>query len=93
MASAVRVLVVGPSGWQVWKAGTNTAELTKTGTTSLAATVTKDADTKISVYVYYDGNDAEIRTNNLTALKEAVGVTINFSATQPNTISTPGGGA
>lgn len=87
LASAVRVLVVGPDGWQVWKAGTSTAELTKTGATSLAATVTKDADTKISVYVYYDGNDSEIRTNNLTALKEAVGVTINFSATQPDTIS------
>ena len=87
LSSAVRVLVIGPDGWQVWKAGTTAPELQKTGSTSLATTVAKDADTPISVYVYYDGNDEKIRTNNLEALQEAVGVTINFSATQPTSVS------
>ena len=89
LAGAVRVLVVGPNSWQVWKAGTTKPELEKTANAPLAATVTKDADTKISVYVYYDGNDSKVYTANLDKLEEAVGVTISFSATQPTTVSTP----
>lgn len=88
LAGAVRVLVVGPNSWQVWKAGTTKPELEKTTNASLATKVAKDTDTKISVYVYYDGNDEKVFTANLTKLEEAVGVTINFSATQPTTVST-----
>ena len=87
LAGAVRVLVVGPNSWQVWKAGTTAPELEKTASAPLATKVTKDADTSISVYVYYDGNDEKVYTANLTKLEEAVGVTINFSATQPTTVS------
>ena len=92
LKDAVRVLVVGPNSWQVWKAGATSPVLEKTAGQPLATTVVKDTDTKVSVYVYYDGNDAAIYTNNLTALKESVGVTISFSATQPTTVSTPSGG-
>ena len=88
LAGAVRVLVVGPNSWQVWKAGTTAPELEKTASAPLATTVAKDTDTPISVYVYYDGNDDKIYTANLTRLEEAVGVTIHFSATQPTTAST-----
>ena len=87
LAGAVRVLVVGPNSWQVWKAGTTAPELEKTASAPLATKVTKDADTSISVYVYYDGNDDKVYTANLTKLEDAVGVTINFSATQPTTVS------
>lgn len=87
LAGAVRVLVVGPNSWQVWKAGTIAPVLEKTASAPLATKVTKDADTSISVYVYYDGNDEKVYTANLTKLEEAVGVTINFSATQPTTVS------
>lgn len=91
LASAVRVLVVGSNSWQVW--GADGKKLEKTTDAPLVTTITKDADTPISVYVYYDGNDSKIYTTNLTALENPVGVTISFSATQPTTISTPGGGA
>lgn len=91
LASAVRVLVVGANSWQVW--GADGKKLEKTTDAPLVTTITKDQDTPISVYVYYDGNDAKVRTNNLTALEQPVGVTISFSATQPTTVSTPGGGA
>ena len=88
LAGAVRVLVVGPNSWQVWKAGTTAPELEKTASAPLATTVAKNTDTPISVYVYYDGNDDKVNTANLTQLEDAVGVTINFSATQPTTVST-----
>ena len=88
LAGAVRVLVVGPNSWQVWKAGTTKPELEKTTSAPLATKVIKDTDTKISVYIYYDGNDSKVYTANLEKLENAVGVTINFSATQPTTIST-----
>ena len=97
LADAVRVLVVGSNNWQVW--GADGKKLEKTADAPLVTTITKDADTPISVYVYYDGgaqNDQGkviVNTVNLTALEEPVGVTISFSATQPTTISTPGGGA
>lgn len=85
LATAVRVLVVGSNSWQVW--GADGKKLEKTTDAPLVTTITKDADTPISVYVYYDGNDSEIYTTNLTALEIPVGVTITFSATQPTTIS------
>ena len=88
LAGAVRVLVVGPNNWQVWKAGTAAPELEKTASAPLATTVVKDTDTLISVYVYYDGNDNKVYTANLKQLEDAVGVTISFSATQPTTANT-----
>ena len=90
LASAVRVLVVGSNSWQVW--GADGKKLEKTTDAPHVTTITKDADTPISVYVYYDGNDSAIYTTNLTALANPVGVTISFSATQPTTVSTPSGG-
>ena len=90
LASAVRVLVVGSNNWQVWKAGANAEAglvLEKTTDAPLATTIKRDADTPVSVYVFYDGDDANVKTVNLEQLEEFVNVTISFSATQPNTIS------
>lgn len=95
LKSAIRVLVVGPDSWQVWGPGADAKtgmKLQKTGGTALAATVAKDKDTQLSVYVYYDGNDEAVNTANLNKILESVGVTIHFSATQPTTISTANGG-
>lgn len=88
--SAIRVLVVGPNSWQVWGPGANAEaglKLQKAGGAALATTVAKDEDTPLSVYVYYDGNDAAVKTANLTNILDSVGVTIHFSATQPETVS------
>ena len=88
LASAVRVLVVGKNNWQVW--GADGKKMEKTADAPLETTITRDKDTPISVYVYYDGNDSKVRTDNLTALEgdaNAVAVTISFSATQPETVS------
>lgn len=85
LKNAVRVLVVGPDNWQVW--GPAGKKLEGTTGKALATTVAKDADTKVSVYVYYDGNDAAVNTANLANILDSVGVTISFSATQPTTVS------
>ena len=85
LKSAVRVLVVGPDNWQVW--GPDGMKLEGTANKALAAKVAKDADTHVSVYVYYDGNDTAVTTANLANILESVGVTISFKATQPTTVS------
>ena len=85
LKDAIRVLVVGPDNWQVW--GPDGKQLDGTADKALAAKVTKDADTAVSVYVYYDGNDAAVTTANLQNILGSVGVTIHFSATQPKTVS------
>ena len=85
LKDAIRVLVVGPDNWQVW--GPDGKKLEGNADKALAAKVAKDADTAVSVYVYYDGNDAAVTTANLQNILESVGVTIHFSATQPTTVS------
>lgn len=85
LRNAVRVLVVGPDNWQVW--GPKGMQLEGTTGKALAATVAKDVDTPVSVYVYYDGNDTAVTTANLANILDSVGVTISFSATQPTTVS------
>lgn len=85
LKDAIRVLVVGPDNWQVW--GPDGKQLEGTADKALAAKVTKDADTAVSVYVYYDGNDVAVTTANLQNILGSVGVTIHFSATQPKTVS------
>lgn len=86
LKNAIRVLVVGPDNWQVW--GPDGKKLEGVTDKALAAKVAKDADTKVSVYVYYDGNDVAVNTANLSQILDSVGVTIQFSATQPTTVST-----
>ena len=81
---ALRVLVVGPDGSQLW---TNTS-----GTMALAtgancadyfmATVTK-TEAEFTVYVYYDGDDAVSTTNNALTLN-GLSVSIKFAAEMPS---------
>ena len=62
---AVRVLVVCGDRYEEFEAaGTGTVALN-------AATITDAAVTNVSVYVYYDGNDASVYTNNVANLEGA----------------------
>ncbi|HBR31143.1 MAG TPA: hypothetical protein DD733_03560 [Clostridiales bacterium] len=46
----------------------------------LAATVTDAATVKLDIYVYYDGNDAAVYTNNVANL-DGAGIVLTFSIT------------
>ncbi len=50
-------------------------------TDKVAASVSKDNDAVVDVYVYYDGADTNIKSDNLTNLAEKCGVTLTFEAT------------
>ena len=95
--SALRVLVVCGNNWVVCdKTG---AILDSEGRTkgqenvglfgatdkSNTQTVTHDADTLVTVYVYYDGNDSQIYSNNLPNLNAASSrITVTFTADAQN---------
>ena len=95
--NAVSVLLVCGTSWAVYKVSDNGAILDKygDGTTSagnngsgiLAATIAAGADVKVDAYVFYDGSDSEVYTDQLNALGTG-GVTITFTATPVNTQGT-----
>ena len=63
-------------------AGHSGDELGQFGT---GVTVTHDADTEIKMYVYYDGNNEQIYSNNLPNLTDASSrITVTFTATADN---------
>lgn len=91
---ALRVLVVCGDNWVLCdKDGVledsegrtraaSSADLGKFGT---GVTVTHDADTLVTMYVYYDGNDTEIYSNNLPNLEAASSrITVTFTAEPQN---------
>ena len=60
----------------------NPADLGKFGT---GVTVTHDEDTEVNLYVYYDGNDSQIYSNNLPNLNDASSrITVTFTADAQN---------
>ena len=92
--NALRVLVVCGANWVLCdKDGViedsegrtraaSSADLGKFGT---GVTVTHDADTLVTMYVYYDGNDAEIYSNNLPNLVTSSSrITVTFTADPQN---------
>ena len=90
IADAMRVLVKCGDNWQVWdKNGqvktykTTEAEAQElTGQSEvIAARVSKGNDAVVDVYVYYDGADGQIKSDNLDNLGTGCGVTITFEAT------------
>ncbi|MCI5995161.1 MAG: hypothetical protein MRZ45_04320 [Blautia sp.] len=96
IANAMRVLVKCGDNWQVWKydatqgkgvrvtsyktTAENEVELSGQAN-NIAASVSKNNDVEVDVYVYYDGADAKIYSNNLTNLATDCGVTVTFTAT------------
>ena len=95
MIDAVRVLVVNNTtgDWAVWNKDGQVTSYTTTATTAPTLTGTKMvttgnplADTieagkkaTIDVYVFYDGADSKIFTNNMSGLHD-VSATVNFTA-------------
>lgn len=92
--NAVAVLLKCGDNWAVYKVSTDGAIVDKygDGTTSagnkgagiLAATIAAGAEVTVDAYVFYDGSDSEIYTNQINALGTG-GVTITFTATPVNT--------
>lgn len=92
--NALRVLVVNGTNWVLCdKDGViedsegrtradSSADLGKFGT---GVTVTHDVDTLVTMYVYYDGNDSEIYSNNLPNLGASSSkITVTFTAEPQN---------
>lgn len=80
LGNAMRVLVVCGSDWQVWStAGEKLSSSESTGT-AFSTGVNKKQDATVDVYVYYDGDDSNVYSDNLTNLTSN-GVTITFEAT------------
>lgn len=88
--AALRVLVVCGDHWVLCdkngvvedSAGHSGAELGQFGD---GVTVTHDVDTEVKMYVYYDGNDTEIYSNNLPNLEAASSrITVTFTAEPQN---------
>ena len=87
---ALRVLVTCGKDWVLCdkngvlsdSAGHSGDELGQFGT---GVTVTHDKDTEVKMYVYYDGNNKEIYSNNLPNLTDASSrITVTFTATADN---------
>lgn len=82
LGDAMRVLVVCGNDWQVWSAkGEKLSSSANTGT-AFTTGVSKNNDATVDVYVYYDGDDSNVYSDNLANLTSN-GVTITFEAT-PN---------
>ena len=88
--AALRVLVTCGANWVLCdkngviedSAGHSGAELGQFGD---GVTVTNDADTEVKMYVYYDGNDSEIYSNNLPNLETSSSrITVTFTAEPQN---------
>lgn len=83
--NALRILVVCGSNWVLCD---KSSILASNNTNILAATVSS-TESQVDIYVFYDGDDAQIFTNNLPDLKEASKcITVTFDAT-PTTTQTP----
>ena len=90
LAGAMRVLIKCEDNWVVWQNGkqvekyeTTEGEQALTGQANggvLANTVTQGTDQTVEVYVYYDGADTNVFSDNLADLKDC-GVNITFTAT------------
>ena len=86
LGNALRILAVNreSKAWQVWSAAGEQLYSGAAEGGALAATVKKGADVIIDVYLYYDGNDANVYSDNLGKISADAGnngVTITFEAT------------
>lgn len=83
--NALRVLVVSPTGWVLCDKDGVVSDSDGANNGTLGDTITAGADTEVNLYVYYDGNEDEIYTNNLANLKDASAkITVEFTATADN---------
>ena len=88
LGNAMRVLVVCGSDWQVWSAAGEKISSSESTGTAFSTGVSKGKDATVDVYVYYDGDDTNVYSDNLTNLTSN-GVTITFEATPKEYKSAP----
>ena len=88
LGNAMRVLVVCGNDWQVWSAAGEKLSSSESTGTAFTTGVKKDQDATVDVYVYYDGDDANVYSDILTNLTSN-GVTITFEATPKEYTSAP----
>ncbi len=92
LGNALRVLVVCGEKWEVWSGNgiqlSSSSDSNPPSASNLLATdnavIKSGADAKIDVYLYYDGDDANVYSDNLANIKTTAGdngVTITFKAT------------
>lgn len=90
LGNALRVLVVHGNNWEVWSGAgiklSSSADSPTVGGDLLATgeVIKSDNDAEIEVYLYYDGDDANVYSDNLANIKTTAGdngVTITFEAT------------
>ena len=85
--SALRLLVMCGDRWVVLDKD-GTFKLGSNGITAadgiLADTVPADADTKVDIYVFYEGSDQNVYTNNLGQLTDSSKLTVTFTADNQN---------
>ena len=74
---AVRVLVAGANGSQEF-AATTAADISTTSTVLQTANVTSSASSTVKIYVYWDGNDEGVYTNNIANL-QGTSVEVTFT--------------
>lgn len=99
LEDAMRVLVVGEDGWVVWQKGANAAagwvkQYNNMGAMTditgydaegyLDDEIAAAASGRVDIYVFYDGADDDVFTNQLADLT-GCGVTVEFTATPVNT--------
>lgn len=93
LGDALRVLVVYGDKWEVWSAAgiklsssVDNPEPNSKGSDLLAEkeVINSGHDAEVKVYLYYDGDEANVYSNNLDKIKTTAGdnsVTITFEAT------------
>ena len=85
--SALRLLVTCGDRWVVLDKD-GTFKLGSDGITAsdgvLADTVAADANTKVNIYVFFEGSDQKVYTNNLKQLTNSSKLTVTFTADNQN---------
>lgn len=80
--NALRVLVTCGDNWVLCD---KSSIIASSNSNKLADTVSS-TETKVEIYVFYDGDDAQVYTNNLPDLKkESKRITVQFDATATTT--------
>ena len=83
--NALRILVTCGDNWVLCDKDSILASNEGNTTHKLADTVSS-TETEVDIYVFYDGDDSEIKTNNLPDLKKASkNITVQFDATATTT--------
>lgn len=83
--SALRVLVyVDETHWEVYDVNGTFKYGSGAAAGVLADDVTHDVDKEVDLYLFYEGSDDQIYTNNLEQLKSTKNITVQFTADAQN---------